>query len=157
MHPMYALTTVTSRSNFCMWQGLLRDQLYILIKTLVFETNLCTFLPCWILVSIASILCQIRHNVLVKSIFINYLLFLSYKQGRKGLNRNMRSIRKNTCVVFVIVVSKRVVSLRVNICVKLFARDMCSRGINFASGQFLPANQSSEHVRHFVITMVIDD
>ena len=57
---------------------------------------------------------------------------------------------KNTSIVFVIVVSESVVSSRVNICVKVFARDMCSRGINFASGLFLPANHSSEHVLHLV-------
>ena len=35
----------------------------------------------------------------------------------------------------------------------LIARDMCLRGINFASGIFLLANHSSEHVLHVVATL----
>ena len=67
----------------------------------------------------------------------------------------MGNIRKNICLPFVIIVSKSVVSSRVNICVKVFARDMCSHGINFASGLFLLANLSSERVLHLVASTIV--
>ena len=51
-----------------------------------------------------------------------------------------------TCVLFVTVVSKSVVLSRVDICVKVFAREMCSREIIFASGLFLLAKHSLVHV-----------
>ena len=87
--------------------------------------------------------------------FSNYLVFLSYKLGKKALNRNMGEHKKNASAFFVIVVPKSLVSSRVNICVKNFAHNMCLRGLNFASGLFLPANHSSEHVLHLVASSAV--
>ena len=96
---MYAVTTVTSRSSFCIWLRLLFDRFTCYLK----ETKLFTFLICSIPVSTYSFLNRTKrmdkdqkdgHRNRSPIFSCNYLIYLSHKQARKALNRNTEEYKE---------------------------------------------------------------